>query len=208
MCYDFPMTGHEASEIEPIPGGVALLQSAYKTLQLAELPAELAPAAFEAVLGLAVGSDSAPFSPAGVGVRPAGVEGAETSAGGGRLGALAAKLGLESERVAQVFYEEDEQLLLGLPASRFGSRKADAARRISLLVTLGRQFDGQEQWTPVAVLREACQEYNAFDVGNFARTVLTLGDVLQFQGNGQQRRVRLTKPGLEKGAEFITELTS
>lgn len=191
-----------------IPGGVELLQAAYQTAQAASLPKEFGVAAFEGVLALALRGEPGAVS-ADAGATPAvGAPPAAQASAGGRLAALAQKLGLPPEQVGEVFYEEDDQLLLGVAASRFGTKKSEAARRIGLLVTLARQFDGQDQWTPVSVLRQACQEYNAFDVSNFAKHILSLDDVLQFQGSGAQRKVRLTRPGLESAAEVIQGMTT
>lgn len=196
------------TEDEQIAGGVELLRSAYATALAAQLPKELLGPAFEGALAVALRSTTAPVS-AVAGAAPAvAAPPAEQAAAGGRLALLASKLGVSVERISAVFYEEEGQLLLGVAASRFGSRKSEAARRISLLVVLARQFDGAEQWTPVSLLRQACQEYNAFDVSNFAKHVLSLDNVLQFQGSGAARKVRLTKPGLELAAEWIGELSS
>ncbi|MGN6189621.1 MAG: hypothetical protein ACTHOE_12050 [Conexibacter sp.] len=201
------MSKHEHQSDE-IPGGVELLRAAYKTVQAAGLPAELNVAAFEGALGLALRKVSSAVSPGAVAGATVGEADGVAQSGGGRVASLAQKLGLPVEQVAEVFYEDDGRLELGLAASRFGSTKSEATRRIGLLIAVARQFDGEEHWTPVEVLREACQEYNAFDVSNFARHILSLDDVLQFQGSGAQRKVRLTRPGLEKAADFIRELTS
>jgi hypothetical protein len=190
-----------------IPGGAELLQAAYLTVERAGLPRELTVPAFEGVLALALHGRGASVGAVGVTAPAAGAAGADPADEAGRLGALAQRLGLSVHQVAEVFYEEGDELKLGVAASRFGSTKSDAARRISLLVVLGRQFDGAESWTPVSLLRQVCQEYNAFDVSNFAKHVLSLDDVLLFQGSGPSRKVRLTRPGLEVGAHMIQELS-
>ncbi len=191
-----------------IPGGLELLRSAYRTAVEAELPAELLVPAFEGALSLALRGTAASVRSEHAAAPTVAAPRAERASEGGRLAALAGKLGIAVERLAEVFYEDDGQLELGVAASRFGSKKSEAARRISLLVVLARQFDGAEQWTSVALLRQACQDYNAFDVSNFAKHVLSLDNVLQFQGSGANRKVRLTRPGLELANEWIGELSS
>ena len=193
---------------ELIEGGVDLLRAAYRTALAAELPEELLAPAFEDALSLALRGAAAPVRAVGAAAPTMTAPPADQAGGAARLAALAGKLDIALERVADVFYEEEDQLRLGVAASRFGSKKSEAARRISLLVVVARQFDGAEQWTPVSLLREACQEYNAFDVSNFAKHILSLDNVLQFQGSGASRKVRLTRPGLELAAQWITELTS
>lgn len=202
------MDRDEGPENELIPGGVELLRSAYKTALAADLPDELVVPAFEGALALALRGTATSVRSVAAGAPPLAAPPAKQATGTGRLAALAGKLGSSVEQIAAVFYEEEDELLLGVAASRFGSKKSEAARRISLLVVLARQFDGAEQWTPVSLLREACQEYNAFDVSNFAKHVLSLDNVLQFQGSGASRKVRLTKPGLELAAQWIGELAS
>lgn len=180
---------------------VSALQAAFAAVEEADIPPEYKQLGFVPVLTnlmMSAGSDG----------QQTQARRNQTTSPNGHLETLAEKTGASMDAVQQIFYvdEASGQLKIGLAASKFGSKTADAARRISLLTTVARQLTTDEQWTEVGVLREACHEYNAVDSGNFAKHVLSLKNVLQFQGGGPQRKVRITRPALEAAGRLIEEL--
>jgi len=58
------------------------------------------------------------------------------------------------------------------------------------------------------MIRGACQDYGVFDSGNFAKTLLSMTDVFQFQGAGASRRLRVAKPGYEEASRVLREVAA
>jgi len=182
-------------------GLIDTLAGAQRIVDAADLAPDLRPVAFRRVL------ESTELA------SPAKDEASSTArardAAGDPLVALASRIGADHGAVETVFYVDDDgRLALGLPASRLGRRTAETARRIALLVALARQFDGNEQFTASSAIRTICQDFGAFDTGNFSKTLLAMSDVFQFQGSGSSRRVRLTRPGYEEASRLVQELGS
>lgn len=133
----------------------------------------------------------------------------EESLGHGLLTRVARAAEVPVELVEEIYYLGDAgEALVGLAASKFGSSKSEATRRVCLLVALPRQVSGDEQWTSTSVLRDACQEYGVLDSANFARNLLALSDIFQFQGSGPQRKVRLTRRAYEAAGQLMRELVA
>lgn len=181
---------------------VDTLRRAADAVDKAELPLDLRPVGFWALLQPPA-REAAPSPRAETASNDASVS------SGAPLTGLADRLGLELSAVETVFYADDSgRPTLGLAAGRLGRRTAEATRRIALLVSVARQFDGREQFTASSAIRTVCQDFNVFDTGNFAKTLLAMTDVFQFQGSGSSRRVRLTRPGYDEVRRLVQELGS
>jgi hypothetical protein len=183
---------------------IDMLKDAKQVVDAADLPADLRAVGFWWLLQL--GSADPAASTIRASSSPPSGDGADP---GEALQALAERLSVSREAVDAVYYLDDESRpAIGLAAGRLGRRTAEATRRIALLLAVGRQFDGREQFTSADAIRAVCQEFNAFDSGNFAKTLLAMTDVFQFQGSGSSRKVRLTRPGYEQAASLVRELAT
>lgn len=180
-------------------------ETAVEVLGSVELPANLEEQAFSNVQRalLRARLESARGPRAAVEIDP---EGDDPDGQSAALAAISRATKVPLEVVDQVFYDADDgAVAIGLPGSKFGTKKSAAVRKISLLIAVARQLGGDEQWTAATALRDACQEYNVYD-GNFATYLTSLDDIFQFQGSGAARRVRLTRPAHEKAAELMKAL--
>jgi hypothetical protein len=184
---------------------LSFLREAIEAVDEAQVPEDLRVPAFERAFSLIVGATGLtaaveqPPAPTAEGTPGAGV--------GDPLHALAARLGLDLATIADVYYVDGDELGLSMAPSRFDSRKAGGTKQISLLVAAGRQGGGWEEWTPVRAIRETVRDYGRFDQANFATTIKNMGHAFNLRGRGQQAEVRVTRPGFEKAAQLIRELT-
>ena len=72
------------------------------------------------------------------------------------------------------------------------------------MVTAARQGSGiDDSWTAVTHIREALQQYNRYDVGNFSPYLRGAADAFNFRGKGTSLEMRLTKPGWEMAIELL-----
>jgi len=186
---------------------VDMLKEARESVEAAELPTDLRAIGFWAAIQLRADrypTDSTdPTDPS----RARGGQAPVRAADADVLDKMAIYLGVPREAVEAVYYLDGEGPPgIGLGRSRLAKRTAEAARQLALLVAAARQFDGVEQFTAASVIRDVCQEYGVFDTGNFAKSLVAMDDVFQFQGSGAGRRVRLIRPGREQAGRLVVEL--
>lgn len=179
---------------------VDALRGATIAVEEAGVPTDLRGAAFERAFGAILGLADPGPPPVQQPVEPI------SEAEGPTLSAVAARLKMGVEDIADAYHVDGDAIGLGIAPSRFDSRKAVGTKQIALLVAAGRQAAGLEEWTRVAVLREAVRDYGRFDASNFATTVKDMGDVFNLRGRGQQVEVRVTRPGFERAAKLLDEL--
>lgn len=130
-------------------------------------------------------------------------EGASGGAEESLIQRIARHLGLATEIVDETFFENDGQVGVALPPSKLEDSKKAATRQLATLVVLGNQAAGISDWTPVAEIRNVCNEFGVLDIPNFAATISRMDDILQVRGKGQYREARLRRPGLEVAKHLL-----
>lgn len=131
------------------------------------------------------------------------------SPGGDIFDRISAKLQVDRDLVADIYYENDGDLGISVPSSRLARSTTAGAKQLALLVAAGRQASGlDEQWTQSEQLREICQYFGKFDTGNFGKTLASMDDVFQLKGKGVSREVRVKQPGFEQAAELVRSLST
>ena len=126
----------------------------------------------------------------------------------GPLGRIARKLNLSTEQVEGVYHLDGESLGIGVATQRLASGVAPATKQLALLVAAGRQAGGFDaDWTSSATIKAICQEFGRFDSSNFAKTIRSMGNLLNFRGRGQELEVKVLRPGWDEAARLVESLT-
>jgi hypothetical protein len=134
---------------------------------------------------------------------------AAVSIAGKPIEAIAAKLGLELEAVAEVFHDDGGKLGIGVAPAKLAKGHAAATKQIALLLASGRQAGGYDDaYTRVSEIREMCRDFGRLDPGNFSTTVTEMTQDFTFKGKGQTRQVHVTKPGWANARDLVMSLTS
>jgi hypothetical protein len=185
------------------------LKQAADVVEHAALPEELRPIAFEHSLhALGVGSASAG---AGDQQQPRRTEPDETESvgtrGGGVLGKIAKRLGLDYEVVAQVFDEEDGQVRLVVRRAMLPepSRKAASMRHVALLVVIGRQAAGIDEYTAYDAIREECRELKIYDGPNFSTEVGKLE--FRTRGGRNSKEAKANRHHYDEAADLVRRMS-
>jgi hypothetical protein len=169
------------------------LKTAHETIVEAGLPAELQEVAFAEVLRHMLSGAPQPTgqSPA----RPGSMHPGSKPSGVARL---AARVGVSEAALADVFEIVGDNVSLHVSSSRISSSKSGATKEVALLIAAARQGSGiDDAWTSVGYVRDALQQYNRYDLGNFSAYLHRAADAFNFRGKGTALEVRLTKPGWE-----------
>jgi hypothetical protein len=122
------------------------------------------------------------------------------------MGRVSAALKIDRDTLDLVYALQDGEPHVVISAKKIAPNKALAARQLGQLVAAARQAAGLEEWTPVATIRMVVTDYGRLDSGNFASTVQQMDNVAVIRGKGQQREVKITKPGMEATADLIRSL--
>lgn len=192
-----------------------VLIEALKDVEEAHVPDDLREIAFSKSFDLRAGAVAAapgrdPGVPAVGGPNLTGVSEASEAqrvAGSDLLGTIAARLKVERTTVADVFTVSDGELELIVPVGKLSSRVATATKEIALLVAVGRQAAGLEEWTSWDEIRRWCAEFKKLDSGNFAKAMREMDDVFNTRKQSDRKlQVRLAKPGWERAADAIRRL--
>ena len=125
------------------------------------------------------------------------------------LGAIAQKLSLPPEVVAEVFDISSGTLDVVIGFSRLADGDAAGTKQLAILVAAGRQAAGidTDGWTPAAEIREICKEFGKYDQANFGSTLKSMDRVFSISGSGRDRKVKMTRAGWEHVADLVSELT-
>lgn len=186
---------------------VKVLKQALKAVDESGVPAELRTSAFQEAIRL-LSSDFAPTKERAQDDRSDGT--GDGDGGGGaadHLRALAKKLAVSHEAIAEIFHDDAGELKLIVASSKLLADKGPATKQIAVLIAAGRQGAGIDAgWTESKVIRETCSEFGKFDSSNFAGTLGSMGDVFSFVGAGQSRKVKVNRPGFERAGALVTEL--
>lgn len=183
-----------------------VLVSALKEVDEAGIKEEgLRVVAFGKVIDLLLGNVQASISRPNPNSRGGSV--AASTDEGAMLQAIANRLKLDVEAVAQVFSIDDGELQLVIGPGKLNPRKSGATKEIALLVAAGRQAAGiDDEWTSLGVIRKVCEDYRRLDSPNFAAAIKEMEDWFSFRGNGTNREVRMSRPAWEQARELIIRL--
>lgn len=120
---------------------------------------------------------------------------------------LATYLSVPTRAVDDVFFWDGDAPIPGMSSSALDSRKAAATKQLALLIAAARQGLGLEEWTGVDFVRRACIDFGRYDESNFAAAINEMSDSFLIRGRGRQRVLRLRRPGVEKAARLVRDLT-
>lgn len=122
------------------------------------------------------------------------------------MGRVGAALKVDRDTLDLVYALQDGEPHVVISAKKITQNKAHAARQLGQLVAAARQAAGLEEWTSVSTIRKIVSDYGRLDSGNFASAIQQMDSVAVIRGKGQQREVKITKPGMEATAELINTL--
>lgn len=183
-------------------GIVTILRWAADTVEEAGLPEDLRPPAFQYLLsaggatGLATIPDPSEISPVAL----------RAPADEPLLEEVARRMEAPIERIQRIYEQDDQQLRLVLPRTWLPEpgRKAASMRDVALLVVVGRQSAGLEEYTPYDAIRDECRELNVYDQPNFAAEIAKLE--FRTRGTGKAREARANRHHFEQAAELVGRL--
>lgn len=186
-----------------------LLALARQEMEEADLPNDLRVAAFEKAVDLLSKGHTA--KPAAQDEEAGKSDAQKGAIGDGLLAKVAAKLSRSPQDVAQVFYEDGEEIGLSVASTALDKKKKAGTRQVAVLVAAARQASGidNDGWTDSGVVREACEHYGKYDQANFAATLAGMDDVFVVKKDGQSRKVKVKVkvPGFERAAALVDEFS-
>lgn len=119
---------------------------------------------------------------------------------------VGAALKVDRDTLDLVYALQDGEPHVVISAKKVAQNKAHAARQLGQLVAAARQAAGLEEWTSVSTIRKIVSDYGRLDSGNFAAAIQQMDSVAVIRGKGQQREVKITRPGMEATTELINTL--
>jgi len=123
------------------------------------------------------------------------------------LAAIADRVKMQRETVAEVFSIVGGELELITPPGKLNARTATATKEIALLIAGGRQAAGIEEWTAWDEFRKVCAEFKKLDSGNFAKTIREMDDVFNFRKESERKnQAKLARPGWDEFATIVRRL--
>lgn len=180
------------------------IRAAANAVDAADAPAEFRKEAFTEVLHFLLrnessgSDDSAPSFEKSVEVTPSS---------GNQLEHLAARLNIPIDLAQQAFYLDGETVEITIQSGKIAASKKTGAKEICLLLAAGRQAIGLDQeWTPSALLRDACNRFGRFDQSNFGSTLSSMDNVFHIRGRQQDKEVRVLIPGFEAAGALVRRL--
>lgn len=185
------------------------LRQAATILEQAGLPQDLRSVAFGHLLGsLGVGGSAISDHPASSDLGAARVKGMSPARSRSDLvGKIAVVLGLDHDAVARVYEEDDGQVRLIVKRAMLlePNKKAASIRQVALLVVVGRQAAGIEEYTSYDVIREECRELKIYDQANFASEVAKLE--FRTSGGRNSKEARANRHHYDDAVDLIRRMT-
>jgi hypothetical protein len=123
------------------------------------------------------------------------------------LSKIAAGLKVDRDALELIYALQEGEPHVVVSAKKISTNKALAVRQLGQLIAAARQIAALEEWTSAATIRKVVQDYGRLDSANFAASIQQMDNVAVIRGKGQQREVKITKPGLEATAELIKGIT-
>jgi hypothetical protein len=181
------------------------LRLALTDVQEAKIPEVLMPLAFEEALRLRGGRAKLQLT-RGSGPEGGGSDGLTPPASEGDLSDVAARFGVDSSAVHEVFVQKDGEIHLAIGSKAIAASKATGTKEIALLVAGARQAIGGEEWTTVNAIRDECKHYGRYDSSNYGSTITEMEDLFQFTGKGQSREVKMRQLAWEEAGTLVRRL--
>ena len=198
------------------------LKQAADAVQEAKVPEDLRVAAFEHALdALGVGAAAPPPAAAtatlaaraqeqqqppnqGTGAQTRGASSQPTD---GMVERIATALSLDRDLVGRIYDEEDGQVRLIVKRTMLPevSKKAASMRHVALLVVVGRQATGLDEYTPYDAIREECRELKVYDGSNFASEVGKLE--FRTKGGRNTKEARANRHHYDEVSDLIRRMT-
>jgi len=114
--------------------------------------------------------------------------------------AIAYKLGIEPEQVADLYHlDDDDTLRLLLEPKRLPRSQAAAMKDVAALLAAGRQaakFDAGS--TSFDAIRKECEEHNCLNKSNFTKYLNAMKPRFIVDGKGQNQALRATTRGFDE----------
>jgi hypothetical protein len=139
-------------------------------------------------------------------VSPGAPPGAQHVEAGDILSHVCAALKVDRDLIDLVYTLQDGEPHIVVSPKRIATNKAQATRQLAQLVAASRQAAGLEEWTSVNSIRKVVADYGRLDSGNFASYLQNLDGVALLRGKGQQREIKITKPGYEATGDLVRAL--
>ena len=190
----------------------SILVAAYEDVQAADLPESLQPIALSKQIDLHAAlsgvASAAPVGPASSG--PASTINASTSNSAAPsddpLSAIAARIEVARETVAEVYDVRDGEASLIIPPGKLPSQVAAATKELALLVAGAHQATVGE-WTALDPIREVCIDFRKYDQGNFAKTIKSMDSAFNFRKESERKQlVKLARPGWDQYASLVRRM--
>jgi hypothetical protein len=184
---------------------VDALRAAVRAVDEADVPGDLRPAAFDiAARALLAGKPEEPAQNLG---RPLG-DGRGRADESSSTAAISRRLRVGDDLVTRVFDVDEDGVHLLPSRNRFDSTKRGAMQEVARLMVAARQALGLEEWTPVDVVRAACDERGVLDPTNFGKALTGMGEGFRLRGPTRKREIKANNVGYEAAGELVKRLTS
>lgn len=186
------------------------LKQATEAVEQAGVAEDLRPIAFQRSLD-ALGVGAVPVEATGTPQLEANARSDDDENGdvprGRMLGKLAARLGVDQEAVDRIFDEEAGVVRLILKRGMLPEpgRKAASMRDVALLVVIGRQAAGIEEYTAYDSIREECRELKVYDGPNFATEVAKLE--FRTRGGRNSKEAKANRHHYDDAADLVRRMT-
>jgi hypothetical protein len=198
------------------------LKQAADAVQEAKVPEDLRVVAFEHALdalGVGAGAAAPAAATATLAARdqeqqppPDQGTGAQTRGASGRpaegmVERIATALSLDRDLVGRIYDEEDGQVRLIVKRTMLPEvgKKAASMRHVALLVVVGRQAAGRDEYTPYGMIREECRELRVYDGPNFATEVGKLE--FRTKGGRNTKEARANRHHYDEVSDLIRRMT-
>jgi hypothetical protein len=189
------------------------LKQAADAVQEAKVPEDLRVVAFEHALD-ALGVGAATLAARGEQQqlppnlsRGTQARGASGQPADGMVDSIATALSLDRDLVGRIYDEEDGQVRLIVKRTMLPevSKKAASMRHVALLVVVGRQAAGLDEYTPYDAIREECRELKVYDGPNFASEVGKLE--FRTKGGRNTKEARANRHHYDEAGDLIRRMT-
>lgn len=181
------------------------IRTAVNAVDAADVPSEFRKEAFTEILHFLLRNESSGSEDHMAPTVKRTVEAKPSS--GNQLEQLAGRLNIPIDLAEQAFYLDGETLEITIQSGKIAASKKTGAKEICLLLAAGRQALGLDQeWTPSALLRDACNRFGRFDRNNFGSTLSSMDNVFHIRGRQQDKEVRVLIPGFEDAGNLVRRL--
>jgi hypothetical protein len=193
-----------------VPTPREVLVTTLEDVSEAGTPDSLLEIAFSKMFDLHAGLNGGPVQTVVAGSAPAPTPRTPTTPGAAPadlLSAVAAKVGIDRETVAEVFDERNGELELIIGPGKLPTSVSAGTKDIALLVSGSRQAAGIEEWTSLDVVREVCAEFKKLDSGNFAKTIKAMTHEFNVRKESERKTViRVSRPGWDAFSSLVKRL--